>query len=326
MILADATSVKQPFRSKPSVITLPKGERAEGLPVWKISGAAPVAQAFENWVELYKVEQEQEANRLLYVAMTRAADELYITGAQGKKRVDEKAWWPSITQALGQPMGQEPLRDGSPDVFMEAVANNAQIPVPIIPWLFQNPVPESAPPKKSQSPSGNQQTFSAKAVARGLALHRLLQESADVPAERRFSKARQRAIVLGLTEADAKRVTALVAREDLQIYFGPGSQSESDIIGTAPNGDEMIARIDRLAVLPDGVWVLDYKSNEAGAETLSPSHPYVQQLALYTFLLGQAFPEKPVHAALLWTQTGEYQPLPEALITAALQEIEQSKT
>ncbi len=325
VIIADATSVKQPFRSKPSVITLPQGQRAAGLPIWKISGAVPVAAAFESWIEVYKGEMEQEANRLLYVAMTRAADELYITGAKGRNKVDAKAWWPSITQALGEPVGETPLRDGAADVFGAAGPDNAQQPAPPTSWLLQSPPPEPVLHKKSQSPSGNQPTFNAKAVARGLALHRLLQDCADVPAERRFSKARQRAIVLGLTEADAKLVADLVARDDLQIYFGPGSKSETDIIGTAPNGEDMTARMDRLAVLADGVWLLDYKSNDAGAETLSPNHPYVRQLALYSFLLRQAYPAKPVHTALLWTQTGQYQPLPDALITAALQEIEQSK-
>ncbi len=319
VIMADATYVR---RGKSAVITLPQSERAAGLPVWKMSGNGPNVKQFEAWVDLHTQDIEQENNRLLYVAMTRAADELYICGSKSKNKVSDRSWWPAITQALGAPENDEPRHFGPPDEWVDGQAKDKPPPAQQALWLLKNPKPEGQKQRESFSPSGTLQTFNSTAAKRGTALHRLLQDIADVPEDRRFSVARQRAIALDLTEADAKQMADLMARSDLQVYFGQGSKSEADIIGTLPTGLDVSGRIDRMTVLPTGIWLLDYKSNQGGSEPISPSHPYVQQLATYAALLGQLYPTSPIHAALLWTQTGEHQPLPEALITAALQEIE----
>lgn len=325
VIMADATYVKKLSRSGPTVTTLPENERAAGLPIWKMSGKGPHVQQFENWIDLHTQDIAQENSRLLYVAMTRARDELYICGAKGKNKVGERSWWPTITQALGAPENDEPQRFGLPDQFIDVTKTNIPPAAHQAPWLLRNPKLEGQKPREAFNPSGNRQTLNPEAAKRGTALHRLLQDIANVSEDRRFSVARQRAIALDLTEADAKQMANLMARPDLHVYFGQGSKSEADIIGTLPNGMEVSGRIDRLTVLPEGIWLLDYKSNQGGSEPISPSHPYVKQLATYAALLGQLYPTSPIHAALLWTQTGEHQHLPEALITAALQEIELSK-
>lgn len=47
-----------------------------------------------------KKKQLCEYYRLLYVALTRAQDELYIGGVQPARKVDEKSWYPLICKAV----------------------------------------------------------------------------------------------------------------------------------------------------------------------------------------------------------------------------------
>jgi ATP-dependent helicase/nuclease subunit A len=57
-------------------------------------------------------ENEHEYRRLLYVAMTRAAERLVVCGCHGKKKPSPDCWYDLVRNGLdGQP-GFEPLRDG----------------------------------------------------------------------------------------------------------------------------------------------------------------------------------------------------------------------
>ncbi len=62
-------------------------------------------KAFENETVKRSLEREQQAeleeyNRLLYVAMTRARDRLYIAGYEGKQASSERSWYYLVAQAL----------------------------------------------------------------------------------------------------------------------------------------------------------------------------------------------------------------------------------
>ena len=65
-------------------------------------------------------------------------------------------------------------------------------------------------------------------------------------------------------------------------------------------------QIDRLVVTDSEVLIVDFKTNHA-----PPSQPaeapkgYVRQLALYRAVLAKLYPQLPVRAALLWTETPE---------------------
>jgi ATP-dependent helicase/nuclease subunit A len=65
-------------------------------------------------------------------------------------------------------------------------------------------------------------------------------------------------------------------------------------------------QIDRLVVTPEEVLIVDYKTNHA-PPTLPEQAPrgYVRQLALYRAVLCKLYPQRPVRAALLWTETPE---------------------
>src|SRR5215475_14410401 len=67
-----------------------------------------VAQAREAVLDEY----ENEHRRLLYVAMTRAAERLIVCGCLGKTRLKEGCWYDLIVNGLKEQPGYEEIADG----------------------------------------------------------------------------------------------------------------------------------------------------------------------------------------------------------------------
>ena len=70
---------------------------------------------------------------------------------------------------------------------------------------------------------------------------------------------------------------------------------------------------------PSEVLIVDYKTNHAppGLPAEAPS-AYVRQLALYRAVLEKLYPQLPVRAALLWTETPEMMEIPAPALDAEL--------
>jgi ATP-dependent helicase/nuclease subunit A len=78
-------------------------------------------------------------------------------------------------------------------------------------------------------------------------------------------------------------------------------------------------KIDRLAVTPEKVSIVDYKTNRPAPAGLAEVPPaYVLQLALYRALLQPLYPGREVTAALLFTEAPRLIELPAAAMDDAL--------
>jgi ATP-dependent helicase/nuclease subunit A len=69
----------------------------DGLPLWLAQGDAPEARAA---TELANQRRDEEYRRLLYVALTRAEDRLYVCGWSGKRKSPDDAWYPFVHAGL----------------------------------------------------------------------------------------------------------------------------------------------------------------------------------------------------------------------------------
>ena len=110
--------------------------------LWFASGVGPLLPDLESLKEIAKALELKESDRLLYVAMTRAEDELYITGIGRKKGEPLKdSWWPKVIERLGSPQ-----RFGAEDVILPpASASHAAQPFVPPHWLTETPSPETRP-------------------------------------------------------------------------------------------------------------------------------------------------------------------------------------
>jgi ATP-dependent helicase/nuclease subunit A len=287
-------------------------------------------------------ETEDEYRRLLYVAMTRAADRLIVGGCMpgNMNTVRKHSWYDLIEKGLSNSglveetieTADGPIKRYSRLEDTAAAAGAAAAPVTAAPIELPSWLRTSAPPEarvdtllRPSDPaaddnhrvrSGESLALRARALQRGTLVHRLLQSLPDLAGERRRDAALKYLArnADGWTdrerEAAAEGVLALIADSRFAAVFAEGSRAEVSIVGRLEQADRPPAlvsgQIDRLVVTPAEVLIVDFKTNHA-----PPSRPaeaprgYVRQLALYRAVLGKLYPQLPVRAALLWTETPE---------------------
>ncbi|MEO5755818.1 MAG: double-strand break repair helicase AddA, partial [Mesorhizobium sp.] len=158
------------------------------------------------------------------------------------------------------------------------------------------------------------------AVMRGLALHKLLQMLPGIAESERPEAAERYLARVGSQWSDTERgkalasVLAILADARLGQLFAPSSRAEVAIMGSLEvkgRKRSISGKIDRLALTPDKVSIVDYKTNRPAPTTLADVPPaYILQLALYRALLQPLYPGRAVSAALLFTEAPRLIELP----------------
>ncbi|HEY2048229.1 MAG TPA: double-strand break repair helicase AddA [Caulobacteraceae bacterium] len=294
---------------------------------------------------------EQEASRLLYVALTRARDRLVIAGVETLPRFFERSWRDYVERAFDRlethgftlADGAQAQRYGADPEPAAAAAPAAEGGV-ILPDFARKAAPRErgsrfASPtaladfETASAPSPLAMTGGIGRYRRGEIIHRLLERLPDVPADRRWAAA-EAALrrELDLTEAQraemAAAALAVLEDERFAAVFGPGSQAEVGIAGRPAGLDVTVAgRIDRLVVEPDRILIVDFKTNRPAPETIEGADPaYVLQLALYAAVLRESYPDRRVEAALVWTDGPRLTPAPQPMMDAALADLRRRTT
>ena len=116
---------------------------------------------------------------------------------------------------------------------------------------------------------------------------------------------------------------ALIADVRFAPVFAPGSRAEVPIVGRLdrPGGPQAVVsgQIDRLVVTSAEVLIVDYKTNHAPPATAAEAPPgYIRQLGLYRAVLAKLYPQRPVRAALLWTETADLMEISAPALDAGL--------
>jgi ATP-dependent helicase/nuclease subunit A len=346
---ADTTRLK--------LIRMPIGNaapHAPGVVVWAGKKAEdPPAVAAARATML--AETEDEYRRLLYVAMTRAADRLIIGGCMPGNRnvLRPLSWYDLIAKGLegsGLHMQNVPPPDGvvkrysrAEDVAPPAgpVSVQASAAVTPLPAWLRRPAPRAPFADNLVRPSdsaedegrgiriGESVQLRARALQRGTLVHRLLQSLPDVPSERRHDAAlKYLARNAGGWSVDehemlATQVLSLIEDTRFASVFAPGSRAEVSIAGRLERPGrppaQVSGQIDRLVVTPAEVLVVDYKTNHAPPRNLAEAPVvYIRQLALYRAVLQKLYPHKPVRTALLWTEMPEMMEIPAPALDAQL--------
>ena len=295
-----------------------------GQMLWKTPSAEspPVIAA----LRAQKQQREAEENsRLLYVALTRARCWLIVAG-HGKVSKDG-AWHKIVSDGMARlettptPNGLRHQWSTWPDASLRAETLPAPDPAPED-WMFlQTERPAKANAVLSPSDLGGAKALAGAlgddteaAKARGTALHLLLQHLPDHPPTHWPQVA---AGLLGDGLPDLyDQAKALLMDPALQHIFTTGL---SEVALTAPWGDQrLLGTIDRLIVYPDHVLAVDFKSNRTVPATPQDvPEGILRQMGAYQAMLEQLY-TRPIHLAILWTQTGTLMPLGPDIVRAAL--------
>jgi ATP-dependent helicase/nuclease subunit A len=289
--------------------------------------------------------------RLLYVAMTRAEDELYVTGAltpgsdAGKQLAG--SWYEAIETAL-RPQAERVVDDNARETALiyprqrvapapvdahgapESLSHGPLILQPLPAVVSAPIVPPSAARGQIASmralDSLAQQVADADAARReGIALHALLQHLGSVD-RALWTQIVPKALLALLPDAPERhealgeKAVSILSRSDLTAFFGPSSRAEVPFrVRALRDGAEieLKGRIDRLVIDDSGVTVIDYKSDASvpGGPADVPGN-YLTQLGLYALVAGQLFPGRTIKTAILWTRLESLMFLPADLLAA----------
>ena len=338
VFLADACSVGY---TRMTERLLDLGDREAGSPlfVWALrkgEDSAPLADARSRMLAA----AAGEHRRLLYVAMTRAAQRLIVVGHHGVNGPAEDNWRELIDAGLGERLRPVPApwdasesiaRFGEPPRGDER-ADSAPTRPPLVEpdWLRRAATPEAplaiVSPSRAAAPQRRTDDSGRGRRQAGVLAHALLQRLPDVaPARRReaalsFLSAQSGALAEVERAALVEASLALLALPELAPLFAAGSRAEVAIAGAAPReggpGLPFVGRIDRLAVAADAVYLADYKT---GARPTGANHPaHVAQLALYRAALTALYPDRPIRAFLIWLTGAEAVEVAAAELDAAL--------
>ena len=293
-------------------------------------------------------EARDEYRRLLYVAMTRAAERLVVCGTQGKNKIPDGCWYQLVEDALKQDSRSEAAEFGDGDVLRyrkgdapASVAEKAKVPAPAktatLPEWLSRKVPSDIAAPRTITPSSVEEDDAARpfapagnaqALLRGTLVHRLMQSLPDIAPERR-AKAAQEYLARRGKELDpeqrrriAEQVMVLLNDADFSGLFLPGSRAEVPIVGWLKGGGKTVrvsGQIDRLAVTQNTVLIADFKTNRPPPRRIEEvPQAYVRQLALYRAVLKSLYPDMTVRAALIWTEVPDMMELSGEVLDAAL--------
>ena len=278
---------------------------------------------------LARTAQEQEYRRLLYVAMTRAEDRLYVCGWQGRDTPPEDCWYELVRQGMRSLKGVEALEmaegtvpEGTGLVHAEpqtvpippsdgpAPEEDALPPLPpelLTPPAAEPPAPRPLAPSRAlaePAPHSPVDGTGRRARLRGIAAHKLLEHlpalaPADRPAvARRLLKSSS--LDDGEREALVESMIELVADPAFAALFAPDALVEAPI--SAVVGERVITgQIDRLLVGEQEVVALDYKTGRAPPEDESNvPEAYRAQMESYRMALAAVFPDRRIVCGLLF--------------------------
>jgi ATP-dependent helicase/nuclease subunit A len=297
---------------------------------------------------------EEEYRRLLYVAMTRAADRLYVCGFTRTRDPDEACWHQVIERSLvASGRAIERRTDaGEVEAYVWRSTDLAPISVRATElrtdatdappdWLLRRPplpdLPVRLSPsraledmglKEAREPVDGAATLDAvmrpqeAERVRGTLIHRLLEVLPDLATAERpratyaFLERAGGALDADERQAIEAEVAAVLSDPDFAALFAPGSRAEVPIVGdVATRNGERYAVAGQI----DRLAVTDHDVLILDYKT--NRHPprevpeaYAVQMALYAHLLRSIFPGRTIRAAILWTARPRIAEVPAAML------------
>ncbi len=350
MTVHGAKGLEAPVVFVPDTMQLPdqRGQllwtERERLPLWRPRAAFATDHHTGERQALRRRELE-EYRRLLYVALTRAQDRLYVCGWQTRNTTKEAETWHTLCRAglsglaeafdfdaatligevdgwTGEGLRLQTAQTAAPRRDSPGAPAPSLAPLPA--WLDRPAPDEPDPPKPllPSLPSGSEPAALSPLAQggrdrfkRGLLVHRLLQTLPELtPAERataarRFLALPVHALAAGEQDDICRETIAVLETPEFAPLWGPAAQAEVPVVGLI-GGRALSGQIDRIVVTDDRVLIVDYKTVRPPPQSESEVAPvYLRQLASYRAALEKIYPDRPVTCAILWTEAPRLMPI-----------------
>ena len=342
VILADATG--DPDSSRTGTIDWQIEAEADTLPVFRPRKAELAGSLADALARVEKREREEHW-RLLYVAVTRAEEQLVIGGSLGpraKGQPPAESWYSALDAALTSLGADEvaDLRWGAARIFAGGRDEGARRRVPaartapeslLPPWLHRPAPAESRPPRPLAPSSLGEDRVAdpppgpalLAAARRGRLLHALFERLPALPPDSRMVVGDRWLENSGGVDDAAERagllrdVCAVIADPAHAAVFAGDALTEAPIAAVLPDGQVIAGTVDRLLVERDRVLLVDFKTGRRAPAGLAqvPDH-HLRQMSAYAAALAVIFPGSRIEAALLYTSAPILIALPQAALDA----------
>ncbi|MDC0074583.1 double-strand break repair helicase AddA [Alphaproteobacteria bacterium] len=264
-------------------------------------------------------EKIQEYHRLLYVALTRAQDQIYICGCSSSKNISNDSWYHLAENAMKKINKNKEVLEKKFDNMkfqytcysdikykkniinrQDEDTNSYKLPL----WLrkksnLSKKISININPSKINKNNKDEKNIFYK---EGLIIHRLLEVLPNIIEKDRLALATRilKSQFYIDSNDEVNRLYSLVDKvftnKKLKIFFGNNSYAEVPIIGKEQN-KIISGRIDRLIVNNNEVLILDYKTNK---RIYQLTDSYVNQMNLYRDILIKIYPSKKIRCFILW--------------------------
>ena len=326
VILADATADPAKLGRTPLTVEIP----VEG------AGIAPLLRPrkeercppFEQIILSEEMRDMEEHLRLLYVAMTRAADRLIVSGVRPKEKKDgsdprpANCWHRIVEQAMlplaAAGEAHVALRYGVASGGSRQARKKDKVelpPVTVPDWARRQAPPEARPPRPLAPSAIAADDDTApppseamrEAALRGTWIHQLLERLPAVEASARAEAAnRWLERSAGVDDASMRQdivsqVCGILSHPRFARLFGPGSLGEAPLAATLPDGRVIAGTVDRLLIEATRVSVIDFKTGRVPASAADIPNSHRAQMTAYVEALQVIFPGRQVSASLLYT-------------------------
>ncbi len=335
----EAPIVFLPDTAKKKPMPLPKLTTLSDTVVWR-GASTDVPQVISDRTERERLKREEERQRLLYVAMTRAEKWLVVCAA-GDVGDDGDSWYQDVAYGMSQAgavdqtfvigQGLRFANDGWSDLPLNQLVKPSAL-TSKVPDFATIPTPQHDDPLPTLSPSDlggakalfgeAETTDDGMSKERGTAIHLVLEHLPHIKPEDHRIVAQN---LLGTDSpflADAIETSQrLLAKPELSHIFETGTLAEVPITANldALDGRRIHGTIDRLVVDSETVTAIDFKSNRMVPDVVDKTpEGILRQMGAYLAALRLVYPSKTVSTAVLWTETGVLMPMPDELVLGAL--------
>ena len=273
------------------------------------------SSALHDLVERRKQREQREAVNLLYVALTRAKQYLFVSGS-GK--ADGDHWYRKIRDAVGKDglLGDDALTCTGDHLEQPDAPAKDDGKAPL--QLSTTPTAPTAPriataknPSRIAASGGGGGTSDEDGALRGQMIHRALEllnisdfADADALHERLSEEYDEAGESLA---AWAQEAWDLVRRPQLAELFTDTLYQQ--VHNEMPllyrhNGEQIFGTLDRLCVAENSAWLVDYKTHRTGDPEALGEH-YREQMLCYRDGVTKLFPGRKLRTSLLLTANGQ---------------------
>jgi ATP-dependent helicase/nuclease subunit A len=270
-------------------------------------------------------EVEAEHARLLYVALTRAQDQLYIMGHAKSDKIHPQSWYQLIRNGIGTISSPQEnntqdrrYQDGSYKIsggFFELM-DETQLKIQDV-SLIQKSIKEkednlplwAKPIPRSVSLNQKTQQINISPLSEdlkqslGTKLHQLLHLLPKMQAEKRHSFAKtwityQEEKIQELLFEFVPKIHNILTNPKYELFFGPDSFGEVPLMGLW-KGQKCEGRMDRFLIQENNITIIDFKTFDHELDQ------YKDQLQRYKSWVQEIYPQHKIDTHILVLESGQ---------------------